>query len=279
MKPLSRADIAAMLLRARFGLTTARDDCAERASDVQREKSSACDARRADVGAAKERRGAAYREARGSFGRAKRACAPSVDAAKATAPKGKKRDAAKAARESCRSSARVEEAQKFGRYYRARREHETATAERRSTCDAAKGARGRAFGECMAPAMEKHSQERRAAEIAESERRQSAKLARGGKRPPVSPAERQQEEIARARADLEAYDDGARAVFDGNPNWFFRQWSAATKRGRKISLAEWTAHYAEENPDLVTEAQQENADRWAEEQMRTMFRDWQRAAA
>lgn len=267
-----------MLLRARLGLTTARDDCAAAADASQREKSSACAARRVDAGAAKERRGTTYRDARGSFGRAKRACAPSVETAKRAAPKGQKREAAKVARAACRTSARTEEAQKFGRYYRARRDHEAVNADRKVVCSAAKGARRRAFAECVAPALEKHGQERRSAEIAESERRQGAKLARGGKRPPVSPAERQQEEIARARADLEAYDDGARVLFDGNPNWFFRQWIAATKRGRKISLAEWTAHYAEENPDLVSEAQQENAERWADEQMKTMYRDWARAA-
>lgn len=260
VKAVSRRQIAEMLARSRLALVDARHACADDAAEDQRAASAACGEARDAEAEHRRERGAAWRDARGSFGRALQECAPTVAVARAVAPPGQRRGAGKAARLACRVAARGEERAALRAYYGAKAGHQGAQVERRDVCAAAVGVRHASFAACIEPALEQHAADRRSAEDLEHDRRQRAKRARGGRRPPVSPSERRQEEIDRARADLEVNPEVA-AMFERDPHWFWRQWHTA---GRRLSLGEWVILYAEENPDLVaaeaTEAAEEEAE-------------------
>lgn len=274
----SRRELKAMLAQARFARIETRAACGAKAEKAGREGAAECaEDKSAELGA-KGARGEAWRDARGAFGRAAEKCPAERRAAAAAAPKGQKREAGKAARASCRSDARRAEGQAFKRYRGAKQEHETAKASRKDTCRSARSARGQTFEACDAPTRAKFEAERRRVEQLEHERRAEAKRARGGRRPPVSPAERVQEEVGRARSDLEAYPDGYLTLFDQRSAFFLREWARAVKSGRRLSLAEFVAWWAGEHESEVQAAIQDDADAWLQREIAKQARTWRKAA-
>ncbi|MBK8255574.1 MAG: hypothetical protein IPK82_23290 [Polyangiaceae bacterium] len=82
----------------------------------------------------------------------------------------------------------------------------------------------------------------RAADIAEAERRQAAKMKRAGRRQPVSPSERASEEVQRARNDVEHFMPDALPLFDEIGARMYRDFVKTRERrersGRTLSFGE-----------------------------------------
>lgn len=278
VKVPSRRELRAMLAQARFERIETRTACGAKAEKARQEGAAACAVDKGAEQTAKGERSEAWAGARGAFKRAAAKCPAERRAAAAAAPKGEKREAGKVARAACRSGAQQVESKAFGRYRSAKQAHEAAKVERRGTCGAARKVKGQTFEACDAPARERFESERRRVERLESERRDEAKRARGGRRPPVSPAERVQEEIGRARSDLGAYPDGYLTLFDQRSTWFLKEWAKAVKAGRRLSLAEFVAWWAGEHEADVQAAAQADADRWLEQEIAKQAKKWRTAA-
>lgn len=274
----SRRELAIMLAQARFERIETRAACGAKAEKARQEGAAACGADKAAEATAKGKRGAAWVKARGSFKRAAAKCPAERRAAAAAAPKGEKRAAGKAARSACRQDAREVEARERKAYRGAKASHETAKGQRQTVCGAARKVKGETFEACDAPARERFASARRRVELLEAERRDEAKRSRGGRRPPVSPAERAQEEIGRAYSDLGDYPDGYRTLFEQRSNWFLREWARAVKSGRRLSLAEFVAWWAHEHEAEVENAAQVEADRWLQQEIAKQAKKWRTAA-
>lgn len=274
----SRREIRRMGTLAKIERIEGRRTCAAEAAEKRDKAAGECHSKRQDEADARQKRSAAWGRARSAGKSERRACEDAARRAAAQAPKGKRRAAGARLRKGCAAQGRSARKRATAEYRRERASHEAAVAERRTVCVSARGVRRAAFAACAAKVDERHERERRKLDRLEEERRRDAKKRRGGRRPPVSPAERDQEEIGRAAADLEAYPRGARALFERRPYWYLRAWKRARAEGRRLSLAEFVGHQAEEDQDAVQEAEEAAVEATVDEWIKDMERKWRRAA-
>lgn len=271
---LSRRELQRLGLELRLTRATGRDDCATVAQQAKRQAVTIYGEKKDQSTAAQLARAAAWQRIHAAKVETVAACAKAGAKVVELVPKSDRPRARRQVAARCDAYGSNAAQKARATYKDCRAVSEQAKGERSAAWTKARGARRETFESCMEPVRETTAAERRRLEVQEAQRRDEAKRARAGRRQPVSPAERTQEEIGRARSDLEAYPEGAALLFNQRPQWFVAQWTAARKRGRKISLAEFVALHAEESPEEVQQAQRADSDAWLEKE----FSKWKRAA-
>jgi hypothetical protein len=259
---------AAARLRLESGREDCRDQAAQAVADARERYRGAKDAH----AEAHQAASAAWREARPARRQAYEGCM--------AGPEPADRAGRKARRETCETRAAKVAKAKRERHGAAKKREQTARAARSAAFRKTRGARRSSLERCLLHVFRDVDAERAQAERLDYERREEAKRRRGGHRPPVSPAERAAEEIQRARNDVEDRYPEALPLFEEVIKALHRRWQAQAgereRAGRTHTLGEAFLDFAHDSPELVEEARARDAERWAEEQMRAEYEEFER---
>lgn len=271
---MSRATLAAEVRRlraaARLRLGTGKEQCHARAAEQAEEARGRYFDAQEHFLETKQEASEAWREARPVRRQVLESCMVGASTA---------RDKRRQRKETCEERAAREAREARERHAAARGRAEGAKREKGAAWKDARGAKRAALESCMVDVHQEVTETRNRAERAEGERRQEAKRRRAGKRPPVSPAERAAEEIQRARNDVEDRYPEALPLFEDAIKVLHRRWVSqrATREatGRTHTLGEAFLDLAHDSPELVEEARARDAERWAAEQERRAYEQFQ----